>query len=122
MMYRAQSALWELDFSGEGFRWLDLEDRNNSIISFARYGKDRDNHLVGVFNYTPQTFSDYKVGLPTNRRYRKLFSSDSSRYGGSDAGEDMSYSPIESPYAQAPYHTTMLIPPLSGLILEPIRG
>jgi 1,4-alpha-glucan branching enzyme len=122
MMYRAQSALWELDFSGEGFRWLDLEDRNNSIISFARYGKNRDNHLVGVFNYTPQTFSDYKVGLPTNCRYRTLFCSDSSRYGGSAVGEDMSYSPIESPYAQAPYHTTMMIPPLSGLILEPVRG
>ena len=47
MMYRNQPALWEVDFSGEGFQWLDLEDRNNSIISFARYGKDHDNHLVG---------------------------------------------------------------------------
>lgn len=121
MMYKAQPALWELDFSEEGFQWLDLEDRNNSIISFARYGEDRNNHLVAVFNYTPQTFSDYKVGLPTNCRYRKIFCSDNSKYGGSEMSSPTSFSPIEKPYAQAPYHTTMSIPPLSGIILEPIR-
>lgn len=121
MMYKAQPALWELDFSEEGFQWLDLQDRNNSIISFARSGKDRDNHLVAVFNYTPQSFSDYKVGLPQNCKYRKLFCSNSSRYGGSDSIDQEIYSPINSPYAQAPYHTSLSIPPLSGLILEPIR-
>jgi 1,4-alpha-glucan branching enzyme len=121
MMYKAQAALWELDFSGEGFRWLDLEDRNNSIISFARYGKDRDNHLVGIFNYTPQVFSNYKVGLPENCRYRTIFCSDSARFGGAEASNNILHTPLDRPYAQAPYHTTMLLPPLAGLVLEPIR-
>ena len=120
-MYKAQPALWQLDFSGEGFRWLDFEDRNNSIVSFARYGKERAHHLVAVFNYTPQTFSSYPVGLPENCRYREVFCSDDCRFGGSDASDKMSYSPILSPFAQAPYHTTMTIPPLAGIILEPIR-
>ena len=31
--------LWELDFSGDGFGWLDLEDRNNSIISYTQICK-----------------------------------------------------------------------------------
>lgn len=121
MMYKAQPALWQLDFSDEGFQWLDLEDRNNSIISFARYGENRNNHLVAVFNYTPQIFSDYKVGLPHNCNYKQLFCSNSSKYGGADAMNEKSYSPIDLPYAQAPYHTTISIPPLSGVILEPIK-
>jgi len=120
-LYRANAALWQLDFSGEGFSWLDLEDRNNSIISFARFAQDRRDHLVTVLNFTPQTFAHYKVGLPENCRYREIFCSDDSRYGGSDASDKMSYAPIDSPFAQAPYHTTMSIPPLSGLILQPIR-
>ncbi len=70
-----------------------------SIISFARYGKDRGNHLVGVFNYTPQTFSDYKMGLPDNCCYRKLFCSDNKKFGGSDVGKERVYNPIDSPYA-----------------------
>ena len=121
VMYRAQPALWELDFSDEGFQWLDLEDRNNSIISFARYGENRNNHLVAVFNYTPQVFSDYKVGLPHNCNYKQIFCSNSSKYGGADSIDEKSYSPIEIPYAQAPYHTTISLPPLSGVILEPIK-
>jgi 1,4-alpha-glucan branching enzyme len=121
MMYKAQPALWELDFSDEGFQWLDLEDRNNSIISFARYGENRNNHLVAVFNYTPQIFSDYKVGLPHNCNYKQIFCSNSPRYGGADAMDEKSYCPIDIPYAQAPYHTTIAIPPLSGVILEPIK-
>jgi 1,4-alpha-glucan branching enzyme len=121
MMYRTQPALWELDFSSEGFQWLDIEDRNNSIISFARSGKDSDNHLVAIFNYTPQSFTDYKVGLPQKCKYRKLFCSNNSRYGGAESTDDKSYTPIDSPYAQAPFHTTLSIPPLAGLILEPIR-
>ncbi len=121
MMYKAHPALWQLDFSEEGFSWLDLEDRNNSIISFARYGKERDHHLVAVLNYTPQTFTSYQVGLPENCRYREVFCSDDSRFGGSDASDKRDYTPILSPFAQAPYHTTMTIPPLAGIILEPIR-
>jgi 1,4-alpha-glucan branching enzyme len=60
------------------------------------------------------------VGLPQNCRYRELFCSDKSSFGGSDSSDGIIYNPIESPFAQAPYHTTMTIPPLAGLILEPI--
>ncbi len=119
-MYTTHCALWEQDFSGEGFSWLDLEDRNNSIISFARFGKDRRDQLVGVFNYTPQVFSDYKIGLPNSCRYQEIFSSDYSRYGGSEGSDKEIYQPTAEPYAQAQYHTRITLPSLSGIVLAPI--
>lgn len=120
-LYKEQPSLWENDFSNEGFQWLDLEDRNNSIISFARYGKTKDDHLVCVFNYTPQEFSDYKVGLPTHSRYREVFCSNYSMYGGTTERKGQTLDPKPDPYAQAPFHTTMTIPPLSGVILKPVQ-
>lgn len=120
-LYTSHRALWEQDFSGEGFSWLDLEDRNNSIISFARFAKDRQDHLVGVFNYTPQVFSDYKIGLPELCEYREIFSSDSIQYGGTNNNGPKIHQPINEPYAQAPYHTQISIPPLGGIILAPMR-
>ncbi|EKD39313.1 MAG: hypothetical protein ACD_75C00442G0006 [uncultured bacterium] len=117
--YTTQAAMWELDFDGEGFRWLDLEDRNNSIISFARFANNRKDHLVGIFNYTPQVFTDYKVGLPDNCRYEEVFCSDYGRYGGADVSAKKVYSPVNEPFAQAPYHTSLTIPPLAGIILRP---
>ena len=120
-LYTAQRPLWEQDFTGEGFSWLDLEDRNNSIISFARFAKNRDEHLVAIFNYTPQVFFDYKIGLPENCRYKEIFCSNAQQYGGSQEPGQKNYNPVAESYAQAPYHTKISIPPLAGVVLAPIR-
>lgn len=118
-IYRSNASLWEQDFSPEGFQWMDLEDRENSIISYARYAKDRKDHLVCLLNFTPQTFYDYKMGLPTNSNYEQIFCSDHSRFGGSDATNKTIYKPIDKPFAQAPYHAHVTVPPLAGIILKP---
>lgn len=118
-LYLGQAPLWEEDCSPQGFSWLDLEDRNNSIISFARFASDRRNHLVTVLNYTPQTFAAYRIGLPDNLRYRVIFSSDEGRFGGSEHGTMAEYQAIDTPHAQAPYCADIVVPPLAGLILAP---
>ncbi len=118
--YKENPSLWQLDFRPEGFQWLDLEDRQNSIISYIRYGKDRSDHLVCLFNYTPQTHYDYKLGLPTGSEYEEVFCSDNSRYGGSNASDNSRYQPIAERYAQAPFHTRITVPPLAGVILRPV--
>ncbi|MDK9707831.1 MAG: 1,4-alpha-glucan branching protein GlgB [Desulforhopalus sp.] len=120
-LYTSHPALWEQDFNGEGFSWLDLEDRNNSIISFARYGKDRRDHLVVLLNYTPQVFTNYKIGLPNSCRYREIFCSDNAVYSGSDKSGPKILTPILQPYAQAPFHATITVPPLAGVVFAPIN-
>ena len=118
-MYRDNPALWEQDFTYEGFRWLDLEDRDNSIISFVRYAKNKKDHLVCILNFTPQTHYNYTVGLPENARYREIFSSNDPLYGGSETSEKRIYAAIEGKHAQADFHTTLTVPPLAGIILQP---
>jgi len=117
--YTENPALWEQDFTSEGFQWLDLEDRDNSIISFARFAKKRDDHLVCLFNFTPQTLSSYKLGLPTGLRYREIFCSDDSLYGGTDTSDKKIHTPVARPHAQAKFHTMLTVPPLAGVILQP---
>ena len=38
-LHQTQAALHELDFSWEGFQWIDLHDVDNSIVSFVRKAK-----------------------------------------------------------------------------------
>ncbi len=118
-LYLDNPALWQMDFSQQGFRWIDLEDRNNSIISFVRYAGDHNDHLIGVFNFTPQTFFDYTIGLPTGRQYREVFCSDDENFGGSGISEKGVYTPLAEPYAQAGYRVSLRIPPLAGVVLKP---
>ncbi len=117
--YKDNASLWELDFSPEGFQWMDLEDRENSIISYARFAKDRNDHLVCLLNFTPQTFYGYKMGLPTGSDYEQVFCSDQSRFGGSNAANKTIYRAIPEPYGQAQFHAQVTVPPLAGIILKP---
>jgi 1,4-alpha-glucan branching enzyme len=118
-LYRKNPALWEQDFTYEGFQWLDLEDRDNSIISFVRYAKNRDDHVVCILNFTPQTHYFYKIGLPSGSRYREIFCSDDPIYGGSNNSDKATYLSIPEPHAQAKFHTTLTVPPLAGVLLRP---
>ncbi len=119
-LYRQHPCLWENDFHPEGFQWISHDDSNNSIISFTRYAKNSDEHLVCLLNFTPQTFRNYQTGFPTNRTYQEIFCSDDPSYGGSDALDKSIHSPQEKPLGQANYSCHVSIPPLSGVIYKPL--
>ena len=118
--YRDNPALWEQDYRQEGFSWLDLEDRDNSIISFARFSEKSEDHLVCLLNFTPQTIQDYKVGLPSNMEYVMIFCSDADKYGGSSKCADSTFKPVKKPHARTDYHSIITVPPLAGVVLKPL--
>ena len=41
-VYRDEPALWEVDFSPEGFRWLEPNDAANNVLAFMRISRDGD--------------------------------------------------------------------------------
>jgi 1,4-alpha-glucan branching enzyme len=119
-LYKQHPPLWQLDYDHRGFDWLDLEDQDNSIISFTRKSDNPADHLVCLLNFTPQTLENYKIGLPEYREYELLFCSDSAVFGGSGACPDLRLKPIEEPFARAPYHCLTRVPPLAGLVFKPV--
>ncbi|MCB2214448.1 1,4-alpha-glucan branching protein GlgB [Desulfofustis glycolicus] len=120
--YRANPSLWQLDNDYRGFSWIDLEDQDNSIISFARLAADGQDHLVCLLNFTPQTISGYRLGLPTGNDYRAVFCSDSAIYDGSSICPEQPFTAYPEPHARADYHTLITVPPLAGVVLKPCQG
>lgn len=118
-IYKSNASLWEQDFNHEGFSWIDLEDHSNSIISFVRYAKNKEDHLVALFNFTPQLLENYTIGLPTPRNYKEIFCSDNKRFGGSRQDSPLQLTPVSGRFAQAEYHTKISIPPLAGIVFKP---
>lgn len=119
--YRDLPCLWELDFSYEGFRWIDFKDVDNSIIAFARFARDRKDHVVCLLNFTPQTLHDYKLGVPECVRYQEILCTDGADYGGTDVHNPHVKEPFAEPFGDAPYHVKVSVPPLGGILLRPIR-
>ena len=119
-LYLDNPSLWQVDFSYEGFRWLDFNDVDNSVIGFARIGFEHDDHLVCVFNFTPQVIYNYKMGVPAGVSYQEIFNSDSHTYGGTNVLNINQLDSIDEPFGFAPYHVKLNLPPLGGIILKPL--
>ena len=86
LIYRAEPALYDLDYHPDGFRWIDCNDNENSVISLVRYARDPNDALVMIFNFTPVPRAEYRIGVPQPGYYAELLNSDGSIYGGSNLG------------------------------------
>ena len=80
--YLKHSQLWEIDYSWEGFEWISNDDYTQSVISFRRKNRAGD-EIICVCNFVPVDRHDYKIGAPVAGTYKKIFSSDDIKYGGS---------------------------------------
>jgi 1,4-alpha-glucan branching enzyme len=119
-LYRTIPALYELDFSPEGFSWVDCHDSDSSVIAYLRYAADGSFALV-VLNFTPIPRTCYRMGVPLGGSYREIFNSDSGYYGGSNLG-NMGYIEATGQSSMGrPDSIVITLPPLAGIILIPSR-
>ena len=118
-LYRSEPALYEVDFSYEGFEWIDFRDTDHSVISFIRKAKDPKDFLVIVCNLTPVPRIGYRLGVPERCFYKELLNSNSQIYWGSNLGNAGSTHSEEIPWQGRPYSMNIVLPPLSVLIFKP---
>jgi len=83
-VYNHHTCLFELDHYPEGFSWIDQSNYEQSVFSFIRYGKDRNNFVVVVLNMTPNAYDNFLLGVPNAGVYEEIINSDKEIYGGSN--------------------------------------
>lgn len=84
--YKNEPALYEIDFSYEGFEWIDFRDYEQSVISFIRKGRDAREPVLIVCNLTPVPRSNYRINVPSSGHWQERLNSDARIYGGSGIG------------------------------------
>jgi 1,4-alpha-glucan branching enzyme len=117
--YRSTSALHELDFEQDGFEWLDFSDWEKSIISYIRKGKNTENLILVVCNFTPVVRSNYRMGVPRSGFWREVLNSDAKEYGGRGQGNLGGVEAKPFPLHKKEFSVSMTLPPLSVLVLKP---
>ncbi len=120
-LYSREASLHEVDFSPEGFEWIDFGDYENSIVSFVRKAKDGDDLLLFVFNFTPVPRRGYRIGAPRSGFYAEIMNSDSALYWGSDVGNEGGLSADPIPWHGRLFSLNLTLPPLGALVLKPTR-
>jgi 1,4-alpha-glucan branching enzyme len=117
-LYRALPALHQLDCESSGFEWIDWHDHDQSVLSFLRRGRDPDQLVVAVSNFTPVPRHFYRVGVPRAGFWRERLNSDSRLYGGSDLGNAGGVAAEALPSHGRPCSLALTLPPLATIYLE----
>jgi 1,4-alpha-glucan branching enzyme len=117
-VYRETPALHARDCEQEGFRWIVVEDRDQSVYAFARFGEWGDKPVVVVSNFTPVPRDPYRIGFPMAGRWREIVNTDAGCYGGSNLGNGgMIHARTEESHG-LPAAAEILVPPLATVIFE----
>ncbi len=118
-MYRREPALYELDFDGHGFEWIDCSNHRDSVLSYVRKAKNPDDFLLVATNFTPVVRTDFRLGVPREGWYQEIFNSDSEYYDGGNVGN---YPGVESLNAEShgrSHSIVVTIPPLATIVFKP---
>lgn len=71
------------DFTNNGFEWIDCNDSDRSVVSFMRKGKNPNDIIIFVCNFTPVPLLNHRIGVPFPGIYKEILNSDDLKYGGS---------------------------------------
>ena len=118
--YLAHPELWELDFSWEGFEWIEANDNQANTVAFLRKDTKGD-ALVIVCNFSPVDRTGYTVGVPVPGVYSVVFNSDDLDFGGKGGGD---HEPVRSRYVESQgreQSITISLPPMSAVIYKCTR-
>ena len=118
--YNEHSELWEIDYSWEGFQWISSEDNCNSVIAFRRINS-KGEEIIAVFNWTPNNFSSYKIGVPEKGTYKVLLDTSLAKYGGDKSRKDNAYKTKAQPIHGYEQNIDLKLHGLSALFLQKVK-
>jgi 1,4-alpha-glucan branching enzyme len=116
-LIKFEPALYEKDFSPEGFEWVVGDDRAQSVFSFLRHGDSQDNSILVVCNFTPVPRSTYQIGVPPGN-WQEILNTDAVGFGGSGVGNVDMIEAMEVPMHGQSHSITVNLPPLATIFLR----
>jgi 1,4-alpha-glucan branching enzyme len=116
LIYKAEKSMHYEEHNPERFKWLMVDNNNQSVFAFQRtYG---DECLVFVYNMTPNYYDSYDIPVLIDGEYEEIFNTDKDVYSGWGQYNGL---PIKSePYGpeNKPYHITIKLASLGACIFK----
>ncbi|MCH5185241.1 MAG: 1,4-alpha-glucan branching protein GlgB [Oscillospiraceae bacterium] len=116
--YIANKPFWEIENSWEGFEWSNAGDCDNSVLSYVRKSRKKEDIVVVIINFIPAEHKKYAVGVPIEGEYEVEFSSDAEKYGGTAKTVKKIYKTHKSNLGNMPYYIDTDIPEYAVIYLK----
>ncbi len=118
VLYKQHPALYENNYSPEGFEWIEMNDSANSVLSWRRKGKNADDSLIFVANFTPVVRTNYRIGVSQIGNYTEVLNSDNLTYGGSDVLNKGLLESYPIPMHGKSHSLVLTLPPLGISVIK----
>jgi 1,4-alpha-glucan branching enzyme len=117
-LYVNEPALYEKQFSYEGFEWNDLSDQQNSVMIYYRKGKKANDTLLIILNMTPVVREYYRVGVFLSEAWKEIFNSDNTKYWGGGVVNHGVIKISKEPHNGKQNSMQLTLPPLGAVVLK----
>jgi 1,4-alpha-glucan branching enzyme len=117
-VYRTEPALFETDFSHEGFEWIDCNDAEASVVVYLRKARKGGPPILIACNFTPVPRVNYAIGVPRGGAWREILNSDAREYGGQGWGNFGGAEATPTAAHGRPHSLNVTLPPLAAVIFK----
>lgn len=119
-LYKSEPALFAHSFSAEGFEWIELNDYQNSVLSYIRRGNKPEDDIAVICNFTPMVREEYTIGI-NGGDWQEIFNSDDTSYWGSGVHNEGTIKAQDQPSHGRPKSLTLKVPPLAVVMLKQVK-
>ena len=115
--YLNYPALWQQDFSWQGFEWIMSDGNLSNAVAFLRKGGE--DGLVFACNFSPVVRGGFRIGVPWNGVYDEVLNTDREEFGGWGHVNTGGVSAQEIPWHGRPFSAEVTLPPLGAVFFRP---
>jgi 1,4-alpha-glucan branching enzyme len=69
-------------FEQDGFEWVDLNHREDSVITYKRKSSKTSEDVLVILNMTPVVRHDWRIRVRGKRKWKEIFNSNDTRFYG----------------------------------------
>jgi 1,4-alpha-glucan branching enzyme len=119
--YQSTPALWQVDGSSDGFRWIDAGNVDQSVASFVRLDANGTPGVACIANFSPEVHHGFRIGLPAPGAWREVINTDAHDYGGSGQGNMGMVETEPTGWHGFEQSALITVPPLAVVWLSPAQ-
>ncbi len=116
-IYKSEPAMHVHGFSAEGFEWIELNDAQNSVLTYFRKGHNESDNLLIACNFTPMVRDNYRIGV-NDGDWTEILNSDDEEFWGSGVKNEGIITSNDHSWNGRPRSVEIKLPPLSVVILK----
>lgn len=117
LLYKSHPSFYELDTTYDGYKWIEVDNSDESVISFERI--DKSGHkIIAVFNFTPVSRNAHPVGVDHAGTYEVLLNTADLKFGGNETSSETVYTATKEKSFNRPYTLRIKLQGLSGVFIK----